>query len=292
MAIDVFVSRPSKLTDFVAQARKAIEQPDDRIVLAALFASLFFLSYLLQLFDLGAGERFIFGTSRTVSGAEIVGFVAIAVVLKELGTDRVLRWWDFVAIASLSIFLIHPWRSTAALAISVLGLLFVGRSDKRLASLGQLCLGLAWIDFWGPLVMGLIEPWLLPIETAIAHLPLPMFGSFSLAGNVILGENGHDLAILEQCSAFRNTINMAFIWLALIKIMKLEFRARHFYVLALGLFVVVLINTARIDLMAYSLDQYIFWHVGPGLVIVKFTMLTVVLGIFYFGLRATPSRVP
>ena len=84
---------------------------------------------------------------------------------------------------------------------------------------------------------------------------------------------------------------MAYIWLALIKIMKLEFRARHFYVLALGLIVVVLINTVRIDLMAYSFDQYVFWHVGPGLVIVKFTMLTIVLGIFYVGLRTTPSRV-
>ena len=288
MAIDVFFPKPSRRASIVSQVRDAIEHPTDRIVLGALFVSLFCLSYFAQLFDLNAGERLIFSTTRTVSGAEIVGFVAIAVVLKDLKADHVLRWWDFAIISSLAIFLIHPWRSNGALAISALGLLFIGRGDKRLSSLGQLCLGLAWIDFWGPFVMGLIEQCLLPIETAIAYIPLSLFGSFSLIGNVILGENGHDIAILEPCSAFRNTINVAFIWLAFIKILRLEFRARHFYILALAMVVVVLINTARIDLMAISLEWYIFWHVGPGLLIVKFAMLSIVFGLFYFGLRVTP----
>jgi len=286
MAIDVFLSKPSSLNRVFIRAREAVEQPTDRIVLTAIFVSLFCLNYIAQLFDTAAGERLIFATSRTVSGAEIIGFIAIAVVLKELGAQRVLRWWDFATISALAVFLIHPWRSNAALALSLLGLLFIGRSNKQLASLGQLCLGLAWIDLWGPLVMGLIAQWLLPIETELARIPLSLFGSFSVVGNIILGENGHDLAVLEPCSAFRNTINMAFIWLALIKIMRLDFRARHFYILALGLAVVVLLNTVRIGVMAYSYNQYVFWHLGPGLVIVKFAMLTIVLGLFYFGLSA------
>ena len=123
---------------------------------------------------------------------------------------------------------------------------------------GQLCIGLAWIDLWGPLVMGLIEQWLLPIETALAYIPLSLFGSFSLAGNVILGAKGHDVAVLEPCSAFRNTITMAFIWLALMKILRLDFRLRHFCILAMGLAVVVVLNTAQIGVMAYSYDQCFF----------------------------------
>jgi len=286
MAIDAFVTRPSSLRGIFFKLRDAIEQPTDRTVLAALFASLFCLNYVAQLFDLAAGERLIFSSSRTISGAQLIGFVAIAVVLKDLAADRLLRWWDFATITGIAIFLIHPWRSNAALAISVLGLMFIGRGDKRLKSLGQLCLGLAWIDLWGPLVMGLIEQWLLPIETELAHIPLSLFGSFSVVGNVIFGENGHDIAILEPCSAFRNTINMAFIWLAMMKILRLDFHVWNFLILVLGIIVVVLINTARIGLMAFSFDQYIFWHLGPGLSIVKFTMLTIVLGLFYFGLRA------
>jgi len=250
MTIDVFRTRPLRLRDIFAQVRDAVEQPTDRLVLLALFASLFCLNYGAQLFNLAAGERFIFSATRTVSGAEIIGFVAIFAVLKDLKADPILRWWDYAAIVAIAIALIHPWRSIGALAVSALGVLFVGRSDKRLASLGQLCIGLAWIDLWGPLVMGLIAQWLLPIETALAYIPLSLFGSFSLAGNVILGAKGHDVAVLEPCSAFRNTITMAFIWLALMKILRLDFRLRHFCILAMGLAVVVVLNTARIGVMA------------------------------------------
>ena len=82
---------------------------------------------------------------------------------------------------------------------------------------------------------------------------------------------------------------MAFVWLSMVKILRLDFRLFHFAVLAMGLAVVVLINTIRIGLMAYSYDLYVFWHIGPGLVIIKIIMLAAVLSIFYFGLRYCPS---
>ena len=84
-------ANPSRLRYFFARVRSVVEQPTDRAILTALFASLFFLNYRTQLFDLAAGERLIFSTSRTVGGAEIIGFVAIAVVLKDLKADIVLR---------------------------------------------------------------------------------------------------------------------------------------------------------------------------------------------------------
>jgi hypothetical protein len=50
--------------------------------------------------------------------------------------------------------------------------------------------------------------------------------------------------------------------------------------LAIGVAAVVVLNTARIDAMAVSESQYIFWHEG-------LVMLSAVLGLFYFGLRPT-----
>jgi len=288
MTIDVVRASPSTLRHVFGQVRRAAEQPTDRVILIALFTSLFFLHYVMQLFDLTAGERLIFATSRTLGGAQIIGFVAIAVVLKDLKSDVVLRWFDLATIFAVAIATIHPWRSIGALAVTALGVLFICRSDKRLRSLGQLCLGLAWIDLWGPIVMGLINQWLLPIETTLAQFPLSFFGSFSLAGNVILGPNGHNILVLEPCSAFRNSVAMAFIWLSLVKILRLDFSLWNVAILGVGLAVVVFLNTARIGVMAISYDQYVFWHLGPGLTIVKITMLTLVLGIFYFGLRGKP----
>ena len=64
--------------------------------------------------------------------------------------------------------------------MTCLGLLFIVRSDERIASLGQLCIGLVWIDFWGSLVLSFIAPWLLPVEAALASFALSLFGLFSL----------------------------------------------------------------------------------------------------------------
>jgi hypothetical protein len=70
------------------------------------------------------------------------------------------------------------------------------------------------------------------------------------------------------------------------KIMKMDFHLRQYCFLALALAVVVLLNTARISILAISENQYLFWHMGPGLWIVKLTMLTTILGLFYFSVDA------
>jgi hypothetical protein len=75
--------------------------------------------------------------------------------------------------------------------------LFIARSDKRIASLGQLCVGLAWIDYWGLLVLESIKTWLLPIEAGFAYFPLLLFGSFSLEGVIICNTHGFAIKVIE-----------------------------------------------------------------------------------------------
>jgi hypothetical protein len=73
------------------------------------------------------------------------------------------------------------------------------------------------------------------------------------------------------------------------KIKKLDFHLQHFCILAIALAATVLLNTARICVMAISYSQYMFWHLGFGLVIIKVMMLSIVFGLFLFGLR-NPRR--
>jgi hypothetical protein len=209
-----------------------------------------------------------------------------------MGADRGLRRWDFVAIAGITVASLYPSPVVRAAAMTCLGLLLFARSDKQIVSLGQLCIGLVWIDYWGPLVLDLIKPWLLPIETLFAFLPLWLFGSFSLDGTLITNGTGYAIQVFEPCSAFHNTITSAFIWLSLMKIVRMDFHIRQYCYLALALAVVVLLNTARISVLAISENQYLFWHMGPGLWIVKLTMLTTILGLFYLSVDTTqrPSK--
>lgn len=286
MTIDVSPTKPS--------VRDAIKHLTDRVVLTVLFVTLFFFNYATNLLDAFANIFAVeneLAHSRTASGAELLGFVAIAVILKDLNSDRVLRRWDFVAVIGIAIASIYPSPLYRAMAMTCLGLLFIAHSDKRLASLGQLCIGLAWINFWGAIVLSLIAQWLLPIETVFAYLPLSLSGSFSLNGLIISNDSGFALMVAEPCSAFHNTITAAFIWLSLIKIQRLDFQLKHFVILAIGVAAVVLLNTARIGIMAVSESQYVFWHMGPGLWIVKIVMLSTVLSVFYFGLRPVQQRM-
>lgn len=291
MTIDVAPSKPSVRA--ATPLYDATKHLPDRVVLAALFVILLFFNYATDLVDTFAKTFAVdseLAHSRTASGAELLGLVAIAVVLKDLKSDRVLRRWDYAAIIGIALASIYPSPLYRAMAITCLGALFIARSDKRLASLGQLCIGLAWINFWGAIALSLIAQWLLPIETVFAYLPLSFAGSFSLNGTIISNDTGFALMVAEPCSAFHNTITASFIWLSLIKIQRLDFQLKHFIILAIGLAAVVLLNTARIGIMAVSESQYFFWHMDPGLWIVKVMMLIAVLSIFYFGLGSVQRR--
>ena len=121
MAIDVSAARPSRRRSIFIQLNEAIKSLDDRVVLTALFVTLFFLNYATNLVDaltnLSAVENDL-SHSRTITGAEVLGFVAIAVVLKDLKADRVLRWWDFVAVVGVAIASLYPSFTSRAIGIA------------------------------------------------------------------------------------------------------------------------------------------------------------------------------
>jgi hypothetical protein len=276
MATEAARAASSRLFERVDAINKGLR---DRDLLVAFFASLFLQVYLWRafegLFPLGA--------------AELLGFAAIASMLQRLSSDRILRSSDYVALAFGGVALIHPWGRVGALVLTALGLLFTFRRERRLASLGQLCLGLAWLDLWGPLVFRVIEPWFLPMETALGYLPLSLFGSFSLDGNAIVSDTGHGVVVYAPCSVFANTIRTSFIWLAMVKVQGTEIRSWHFRFLAWSLVIVFLLNTWRLGMMAYSYDGYFFWHESYGASIMSWTMLATVIGFFFFGLRREGS---
>jgi hypothetical protein len=139
---------PTRLSvrEFVARhLQDAISHLNDRVVLTVVFVALFSLNYTGSLIDAVANFSAVENDlthSRTAAGAAIFGFVAVAVVLKDLNSDHVLRWGDFLAVFGIAIASFYPSEVSRAIAMTCLGLLFIVRSDKRIASLGRLCIGL------------------------------------------------------------------------------------------------------------------------------------------------------
>jgi len=265
----------------MAGFREAVGNPPDRLLLAAFFLSVFCLDYLPRVLSAAVS----FPTS------EFIGFVAIAAVLRRLETEAVLRRWDYFALFVASGAVVHPWRHMGGLALTGIGVLFCFRRDRRLAALGQLSLALACIDIWGEMALTAIEPKILPIEAALAYVPLSFLDSFSLVGNVISHpDERRGLIVAGSCSAFQNMLAVALLWLSFMKIANLEFSRRSFGVLAGGLVMVVLLNTLRMSLCAWSPEYFQYWHEGPGARLLSLMMLALALAIFYFGLAGADDR--
>ena len=263
-----------------------VRRPSDRVILGAFFLSFLVLHYV---------DRFLPLRGEAATGlktAEVIGFVAVGFVLIRLGANSVLRSLDLAIIGMAALAIVHPWPPAGGVALTVLGAIFALRRDRSLASLGQLCLGLAWIELWGLKVLAFIAHWLLPLETTISYWALSPFGQFSLSGNSISGESGHRVIVYYGCSVFHNTILISFMWLALVKIQGLRFYAWQFGVLATSILALMIINTARLALMAYSFEGYEYWHNQTGAIIMAIAPEVILMGLYYaFSLlRVEPSK--
>jgi len=260
-------------TEVVSRALLAMRNPSDRLLLAAFFFSLLCLDYLPIVFG---GQAF-----PTI---ELIAFFAIASTLRRLAGDAVLSTADYALLGLAGLALAHPWRHMGGLVLTLVGLSFCPRRDARLAAIGQLSLGLACVDVWGPVLQAGIEEFLLPFETSLAFLILSHLGDFALIGNAISGGSGHTIVVEASCSAFLNVVATTLLWLSFLKIQGQAARRRQWTVLLLGVTWVVLINTVRLNLCAWSMESYLFWHEGAGVTILEWLLLGGLLALFYFGL--------
>lgn len=260
-------------TGILLRALSALRAPSDRLVLALFFLSLFCLDYLPNLFS---GQAF-----PTI---ELIAFFAIASTLRRLGADSVLSGADYALLALAGLALAHPWRHVGGLVLTLVGVWFCMRRDARLSTIGQLSLGLACVDVWGPVLQAGIEEFLLPLETSLAFLILSHLGDFALIGNAISGGSGHTIVVEASCSAFLNVVATTLLWLSFLKIQGQAARRRQWAVLLLGVTWVVLINTVRLNLCAWSMESYLFWHESAGVTILEWLLLGGLLTLFYFGL--------
>src|ERR1700744_6215605 len=101
MMPDASSAKPSVQYSIIGSLYDARSHLTDRGVWSFLCFMLFFLNCASNLFTAPANTFDVdndLAHSRTASGAELLGFIAIAVVLKGLNSDRVLKRWDYLAI--------------------------------------------------------------------------------------------------------------------------------------------------------------------------------------------------
>ena len=228
------------------------------------------------------------GLDETVLGAGGFGaMVGLAIFIVLRGADDIaLRQSDRALIAALSVPLVFPSRDLASMATTLLGLALIPRGDARLSSVGQLLVGLAFVDFWAPILLNFAAPWLLPFEAYCAELLLRPFGDYGRSGAVIAAASGHRIVVEQACSAFVNAAKAALMMLVFVKLDALVVCKRHVVMIAMSVAAMFAMNAARIALTAVSPEFHLFFHHGLGMKIMPLALLIAIAAIYWFWPRA------
>ncbi len=256
----------------------------DRHVMVA-FAGCIAFATIWQRVAFGPTNGVAFGQPFSVpfGAAEGLALVALFLVINRMKDDALLSRVDLLAIAAVGVAFALPSLEAASIAMATVGVMFLARDDPRVASIGQILLALVSYQILGRLIFDLAAPVVLQLETFAVTALLSLFGDFSRSGADIIAPNGFTIFIEPPCSAFHNITVATLLWLALIKIERLEFLRSDWWALAAMIVATVILNTIRIALMAQSEPMLRYWHDGQGVVIVSVVMLAALLGIFFLS---------
>jgi hypothetical protein len=237
-----------------------------RVSVASIFASAT-AANPLDLMGIGAGE--------------LLAVIALFSIIQRVGDDALLTRRDLLVLASSSIAFVIPTLVAACIPITIAALLFLPRRDKRLASLGQLFLALASYELLGRVLFTLVSPYVLSAETTAVYALLSAFGDYTRENLTIFSSDGHGISIEIPCSAFHNLTLAALVWISLTKLETLELTRAHLRVFAVMAGTTIALNVVRIALMAQSYSMYVYWHHGPGVMIVSIVMFVALLAVFF-----------
>jgi exosortase/archaeosortase family protein len=79
-----------------------------------------------------------------------------------------------------------------------------------------------------------------------------------------MGPNGHGVVIISGCSSFHNLSLALLCWVTISRLRRQNWQVRDFVIgSAIGI-TMILLNVARISLMAWDIELYHYWHDGIG----------------------------
>jgi len=237
-------------------------------------------------FDGSAGETFVHALLSKSVFYYLGWYVAFSLLLASESTRSVARS-DVVAACGLALANFMPgglgwnWLATTAA-----GVLIHARSqhDVNLKAAAAVLLALAFNGFWGPKLFNALAYYILHIDAALVGLTLVLTQpGMGWDGTIVGRADGHSLIIFGPCSSFHNISLGLLCWVSITKLVRPTWVRSDFSVALIVCAAVILLNAARLYLMALSADHYAYWHQGPGEQIVAWAMTVLVLVISLWG---------
>ena len=103
-------------------------------------------------------------------------------------------------------------------------------------------------------------------------------------GNIIIGPEGHELFIMTGCASFTNISLALLLWFTALRTQMLVWKRSFTLYIGPLIAVVISINIWRLSMMAFSKENYFFYHDGLGADIVNVAILLSALSIAFLSI--------
>ncbi|MGQ0456051.1 MAG: archaeosortase/exosortase family protein [Hyphomicrobium sp.] len=165
------------------------------------------------------------------------------------------------------------------------------RDDPNIVRAATVLAALSGNGLWGPLFFHTFSDELLKADAALVGTALSFTHPEIVWQGTMIGKpNQHVIVVASACSSFHNISLALLCWVAVAYLVRGRLvRSDVYFGLAVCLAMLVL-NAARIYLMALSYERYDYWHNGDGAQIFEFASTAVILAISVAGARQGPTR--
>jgi hypothetical protein len=218
-----------------------------------------------------------------------IGWYAVFSLLRESTLADRARPWEVACALGLCVVNVLQAKSTvwvSATAVS-LYLWVMHPGNARIRAAAAVLLALAVNGLWAPLIFRTFSYPILVADAVMVGgaLSLLQEGTTWLGTNIVGTRSGHRVLIYGPCSSFHN-ISLGFLcWVSLTMLARPRWVRDDLSVASMVAMTIILLNTARLCLIALSPDaaSYNYWHGGPGEEFLAWAMTGCVLAISLWG---------
>ena len=174
----------------------------------------------------------------------------------------------------------------ALLALTGLGAWLLIRDDVESRAAASLVLAIASHQLWGRILFNVVSPELLRLDAAMVGQAVGLVvKGVSWRGDVVTMPGGFAVAVLEGCASFSNVSAAVLAGVAFSRLERPGWVARDAWVGLATASAQVMLNVARLCLIAQSADMYRYWHDGAGAQLYAATASSAAVLIAVFGTR-------
>jgi hypothetical protein len=285
-----------------SQSTASLELPVSTAVLAGVgrrevflwIVICLFANQALQLVDTGSFAAF----AASLAAQNYIYWLACYAVIYRLSrSEEASRANRFDCVLALvigtAIFLTSflPYRFGVGLLATLTAayLLITHDGDRNLRAAGGVLLAISAHLVWGPILFQFFTPELLRADAALVG---EILGSLRpdiiWSGTTFSAPSGHSIVLVGACSSFNNVSTAVLACATITMLTRTEWIPRDIVTVAIASVMMILINAARLCLLAWSGAMLLFWHEGAGAQILGIAQTLIILLIAWWG--AAPRK--